>query len=161
MTFRIFAVFATITAFSVFSQDVSNSSAEDNAENAGMNEIKSIAGEKTNPADDSQNALKQNAAGSEKKEKVNIKYSETMKNAPDDPSLLYENRFIPDMPVSDGSLDPAIERNVIIEEIKKTEDEHNFTLKLPNLTQSLMVVGILIIFILYRMKVKKGAQKRR
>lgn len=75
--------------------------------------------------------------------------------APEDPSFLYETRFIPDIHVNDGFLNPEIEKELIIDKIQKQDQKKDLKLKLPNLTQTLLFIAVLLLFLFYRMRVKK------
>ncbi|MDH5716686.1 MAG: hypothetical protein OEZ22_03495 [Spirochaetia bacterium] len=93
--------------------------------------------------------------------------TEQLNNAPENPSFLYETRYIPEIEDTSEFLSPKVEKSIIIERlaaVEKNEEEHetedgnneiNLKIKLPSFTQILIVIGILIVFILYRIRVKK------
>ncbi|RME93293.1 MAG: hypothetical protein D6767_01270, partial [Candidatus Hydrogenedentota bacterium] len=58
--------------------------------------------------------------------------------APEDPSFLYETRFIPDIKINDGFLSPQMEKALIVENIDKQKEASKLKIKLPNLMQTIV-----------------------
>lgn len=89
-------------------------------------------------------------------------------SAPEDPAFLRDARDIPEI---DGFINkggakakPAPEREVIIEKVKSDSERElgsNLILNLPNLSQILLVAGIVILFIIYRTRQARAGRTRR
>lgn len=79
--------------------------------------------------------------------------------APEDPSFMYETRFIPGLEDSGEFLSQEVEQEVIVDTIEANKQK--FKIVLPNLTQILIVGGIILLFALYRMRVRKMRNSRR
>jgi len=82
---------------------------------------------------------------------------------PEDPSFLYETRFIPGHSEKDEFLSKEVEKEVIVERI---EEEKNFRkslgklkFNLPDWKQSSLVIIIVILFLIYRTRVKSNSRK--
>ena len=94
-------------------------------------------------------------------EQVNEMYRWT----PEDPSFLYETRYVPDNQQAEEFLSPELEKVVIKERIQEEKDFRNnlekIKIKLPGLTQTFIIVGIIIVILLYRSRVKQYHPPRR
>lgn len=92
-------------------------------------------------------------------------YQQQFKVAQEDPSFLYETRYIPDNKPQEEFLTPELQKEIIVEQGKREEEAAKIDLKLPNTTQTLVIIGVVILFLLYRFQVKKaqksGSYKRR
>lgn len=89
-------------------------------------------------------------------------------SAPEDPAFLRDTRDIPEIDsfINKGNTKakPAPEREVIIETVKSGSEQElggNLVLNLPNLSQILLVAGIVILFILYRTRQARAGSSRR
>lgn len=82
---------------------------------------------------------------------------------PEDPSFLYETRYIPGHKQEEEFLNRELEREVIEERILEAEDfqktVEGIRMKLPSLTQVAVFTGIIILFILYRLRLKKTRRR--
>ena len=87
------------------------------------------------------------------------KVTEDFFQTPEDPSFLYETRYIPDHIQKEEFLNRELEREVIEERILEAKDFketlEGIRMKLPSLTQVALFIGIILLFILYRMRLKK------
>ncbi|MDH5719123.1 MAG: hypothetical protein OEZ13_00740 [Spirochaetia bacterium] len=86
--------------------------------------------------------------------------SEQLKYVPENPSFLYETRYIPGMRDADEFLPPKLVKTIIVERLEGQEEveknkEINLKLKLPNYKQVLVVMGLILVFVVYRMRVSK------
>ncbi len=88
-------------------------------------------------------------------------FLQSLIRAPEDPSFLYDNRFIPGLEYSGEFLDKEMEKEVIVEQIRDKKKYYDVSIKMPDLVQTLVAGGIVFIFILYRMQVRKKSHRRR
>jgi|GEM_PF-3033522 len=93
--------------------------------------------------------------------RVNEQYRWT----PEDPSFLYETRNIPDHKNNQEFLPAELEKVEVKEQIK---DEINFRkslgkikIRLPDMTQTLVLVTIIIVVLVYRSRVRKHHDPKR
>lgn len=76
-------------------------------------------------------------------------------HAPEDPSFLYDNRFIPGLEYGEEFLDTEMEKEVIVEQIEDKKKHYDVSIQLPNLTQTIVAGVIIFLFVLYRIQVRK------
>jgi len=83
-------------------------------------------------------------------EKINNQF----RFAPEDPSLLYETRNIPDNQTAEEYLPPKLEKEVINERIEEERDFReslsSIKIRIPDPLQILVILGIIILFMAYR-----------
>ena len=95
---------------------------------------------------------------------VTLELKEQLESAPEDPALLYQNSYIPEMDSSDRAGMDSLRRmqkngsvqkgsNLLGEQDKKQEEESQ--IKLPSVTQILLIAVVVIILIIYRLRVNK------
>ncbi len=104
-------------------------------------------------------APKKNAARNKNKEQV----AEHFFRAPEDPSFLYETRFIPGHRKTEEFLSKELEKEVIVERIQEEQDFrkslNKIKINMPDYRQVAVVAIVIGLFILYRFRVK-GMRRR-
>ena len=92
-----------------------------------------------------------------------------LENAPPDPSFLYESRFIPGNAYEQKEIELP-KKEITDSGSESTSETENFSLpknireeldkKIPqiNLTQVIIVGGIILLFVFYRIRIKKRGQ---
>jgi hypothetical protein len=90
---------------------------------------------------------------------VQKQLNEQYRWTPEDPSFLYETRYIPGIKITEEFLPVELEKEVIKERIA---EEKNFTkslekiqIRLPDVKQTIVIVGLIIIILIYRTRVKR------
>jgi len=79
---------------------------------------------------------------------------------PQDPSFLYETRYIPGIKNKTEFLSTELEKEIIVERIEdKKNNKSNFTIKLPKLNQAIVFGVIILIFTIYRIRIRKIRRK--
>ncbi len=119
--------------------------------------------DKNNPVDKKKKTAKNIVPkkGPEAPRETKKTFLKSIIRAPEDPSFLYDNRFIPGLEYSGEFLDKEMEKEVIVEQIKDKKKYYDVSIKMPDLVQTLVAGGIVFIFILYRMQVRKKSHRRR
>ena len=84
---------------------------------------------------------------------------------PEDPSFLYETRNIPDHKKDQEYLSPSLEKVVVKEQIKEDMDFRKslgkIKIRLPDLTQTLVLACIIIIILVYRARARRSPDSRK
>ncbi|MCB1200615.1 MAG: hypothetical protein KDK41_08205 [Leptospiraceae bacterium] len=93
------------------------------------------------------------------------KIREQFLSAPEDPSFSFDTRNIPGFEGSSTYLNKELEKEVIVETLEGTKNqankENSINANLPNLTQALVIGFIVIIFILYRIRIRNNSKFRK
>ncbi|MDH4200578.1 MAG: hypothetical protein OEV66_09385 [Spirochaetia bacterium] len=91
--------------------------------------------------------------------------NDQLHQTPEDPSFLYETRYIPEHKNEQEFLSPGLEKVVVKERIKEDVDFRKslgkIKIRLPDLTQTLVLTSIIIIILLYRVRARRHPDMRR
>ena len=95
--------------------------------------------------------------------RVRQKITQDFFQTPEDPSFLYETRYIPEHRQKEEFLTRELEREVIEERISEAKDFkealEGLDIKLPGWKQVVVFTGIVILFILYRIRLRKSRRR--
>lgn len=92
------------------------------------------------------------------REKSDSRVSEHFFIAPEDPSFLYETRYIPGHKKTEEFLSKELEKEVIVERIQEEQDFrkslNKIKINMPDLRQVVVVAVVIGLFVLYRIRVR-------